>query len=279
LKIWISGITGTLGQVVCRMLMARGHEIVGYSRDEQKQSLLPKDDNLTLYLGDIRDRDRVQEATRGVDIIMHFASHKMVDVLEHNPEEAASTIILGTQNVLHAQRMNRIPKVVFTSTDKAVYPINVYGACKKVAECHVLRNPNNAVCRYGNVLGSRGSILPKIIKSLKEEGVAELTSNRMTRFWITIEQAAGFVISSAMNDTGLCIPPIESASVMRVIDAVAQHIGVPAYSFKEIGIRPGEKLHECLMTSEESKSGQAIYSDDEEMSDDALTTLIGESIR
>lgn len=280
MKVFVTGCSGTLGQVVTRMLLARGHTVVGYSRDEQKQSLLPKAEGFTLYLGDIREGRRVEEATRGMDLIMHFASHKMVDVLEENPEEAVSTIILGTQNILHAQRVNRIARVAFTSTDKAVYPINVYGACKMTAEKLVLRNPMNVVCRYGNVLGSRGSVLPMFIKSLKEEGVARITSNRMTRFWTTVERAAGFVISSAFGDEGgLKIPQLNSASVLSLVDAVAQNIGVDSYAFEEVGIRPGEKLHECLMTSEESPNAQALYSDDCEMPEEELRMLVAEAMR
>lgn len=133
MKIFISGITGTLGKTVSRMLMARGIEIVGYSRDEQKQAALEKAPLLTLYLGDVRDRDRVIEATRDVDLIMHFAPNKMVDVLELNPEESIATNLIGTMNILHAQRLHGIERVVFSSTDKAVYPINVYGASKMLA--------------------------------------------------------------------------------------------------------------------------------------------------
>lgn len=279
MKIWISGISGTLGQVVCRMLLARGHSITGYSRDEQKQALLSPLD-VVLYLGDIRDGRRVEESTRGMDLILHFASHKMVDLLESNPEEAVSSIVLGTQNILYAQRVNRIPRVAFTSTDKAVYPVNVYGSCKMTAEKLVLRNPNNIVCRYGNVLGSRGSVLPMFVKSLREHQLVKVTSVRMTRFWTTVEKAASFVISCALEaDGGVHIPPLSSSSVLSLAEAVAKHIGVDAYSIEETGIRPGEKLHECLMTHEEAKDGRAVYSDDEEMPEEELQALVAEALR
>ncbi len=282
MKIFISGVTGTLGQMVSSMLVARGHEVVGYSRDEQKQAKMPKHDMLTLYLGDVRDRDRVIEATRDCDLIMHFAANKMVDILEHNPEEALHTNVIGTQNILHAQRVNGIDRVVLASTDKAVYPINIYGASKMAAERLVLRNPNNVVCRYGNVLGSRGSVLPMFVKTLQaEDPYAEITDIKMTRFWITAERAAGFVISTALDDSacGLKIPRIESAKVSCVIDTVAEILDVKGFIVHETEIRPGEKIHECLLTEAETADGIPVYSNDKEMSEEALHELIGEALR
>lgn len=278
---FISGVSGTLGQTVCKMLLARGHKVVGYSRDEQKQRLMPKCENLTLYLGDIRDPHRLLEATRGADIILHFASLKCVDTLQENPEEAVATNVIGTQNVLRAQRLHGIKKVLFTSTDKAVYPINAYGNSKALAEWLVLRNPNNVVCRYGNVLGSRGSVLPMFVASLQHEALARVTDKRMTRFWTTVERAAGFVISCALSNktTGLQIPEIESCSVLSLVDAVAEHLGVESYVIDEVGIRPGEKLHECLMAHTETRDGEPVYSDYSSMSSEELRNLLGEAMR
>lgn len=278
MNIFISGITGTLGQTVMRMLMARGHRIIGYSRDEQKQKLLPRFEGLTLYLGDIRDQKRLLEATREADLIMHFAALKMVDVIEENPEEAIETNVIGTQNILHAQRANGIDRVVLASTDKAVYPINAYGASKMLAERLVLRNQANVVCRYGNVLGSRGSILPMLVNSLRNNNTAAITHKSMTRFWITAEKAASFVISSALDTSsgGLKVPDIQSAQVMRVIDAVADHLGITAYSIEDIGIRPGEKIHEDLLSEIE---GGPLTSRDKEMSDSELNNLVAEAMR
>lgn len=281
MNVFISGISGTLGQCVSRMLMARGHRVIGYSRDEQKQAKLPTCENLVLYLGDVRDRDRVIEATRDADLIMHFAANKMVDILEANPEEAIHTNIIGTQNILHAQRVNGIARVVLASTDKAVYPLNAYGASKLLAERLVLRNENNVVCRYGNVLGSRGSVLPVFINSLKEdEPVAKITHKAMTRFWITVERAAGFVISSAFEEKGgLKIPDLKSASLLRVLDTVAEIMGVDAFEIEETGMRPGEKIHEDLLTGAESDLGGPLTSLDNRMDDEELHQLISEAMR
>lgn len=283
MKIFISGITGTLGKTVSRMLMARGIEIVGYSRDEQKQAALEKAPLLTLYLGDVRDRDRVIEATRDVDLIMHFAANKMVDVLELNPEESIATNLIGTMNILHAQRLHGIERVVFSSTDKAVYPINVYGASKMLAEKLVLRNPNNVVCRYGNVLGSRGSALPMFVRSLRsKEPYVDVTDVDMTRFWTTVDRAASFVISSALEESGgLKIPQLQAAPVLSVIKSVADLLDIDTFEIDEVGIRPGEKIHECLMNTSESVTKQAVYSDDADaqMSLEDLETLVAEAMR
>lgn len=296
-RVFITGITGTLGQMVTKILMHRGCSVVGYSRDEQKQRVLRQElvnypvefennpMDVTLYLGDVRDAERLEEATRGVDILFHFAALKCVDTLEENPEEAVATNVYGTQNVLHAQRVNYIPRVVLASTDKAVYPINAYGASKKLAESLVLRNPNNVVCRYGNVLGSRGSVLPMFVAALKsgKDPIVGITDKRMTRFWTTVERAANFVINTGIaKPGGLYTPQIEAAPVVRVLDAVAENLGVQAYAFREIGIRAGEKLHECLLTdTENAAAGGAgdVMSSDLEMGEEALRQLIAEAIR
>lgn len=255
---FITGITGTLGQAVCRLLLKENpnHTITGYSRDECKQSFLPKDERVTLYLGDIRDRDRLIEATRGSDIIFHFAALKHVDKLEANPEEAIATNIEGTANVLHAQRLHKIKRVILTSTDKAVYPVNAYGMTKGISERLVLRNPQNVVCRYGNVLGSRGSVLASLIKTLKTENCVYLTDPNMSRFWITIEDAARFVIAG-QNAHGLCSPPMKAAPLHLLATVVANILGIKSYESKFIGSRPGEKISECLRTEYE---GEEIFS-------------------
>lgn len=283
-RIFISGISGTLGSVVSKMLMARGFRVVGYSRDEQNQSKIPLSSNLTLYLGCVRDRDRLIEATRGCDLIFHFASCKMVDAVQRNPEEAEGTIIQGTKNILHVQRLHGIPKVIFTSTDKAAYPINSYGKAKAFAEDLVLRNPNNVVTRYGNVLGSRGSVLPKFIQTLtSEDPHVEITDFRMTRFWTTVERAASFVIRVGLEDgfTGLQIPAMQAASIEDVSDAVAAHLGVPSFSAREVGMRPGEKLHECLFTQYDPGFSEDLYSDSPQiqMTEEELRLLLSEAMR
>ncbi len=259
MNIFITGATGTLGQEVIKQLLAKtNHVLFGYSRDEQKQRLMPKTPRLTMILGDVRDRFRLTESTRNMDLIMHFAALKCVDTLEENPEESIATNIYGTENVLYAQRMNKINRVSFTSTDKAVYPINVYGFCKGASERLVLRNQNNVVCRYGNVLNSRGSVIPMFMKSIKDTHIVGITDPEMTRFWIRIEDAAKFVIESSFGrDGGLKIPAMKSSKVTEVAKVLADLLEKPI-AYNTIGIRSGEKLHESLMALHE---GQHITSE------------------
>lgn len=260
MRILITGITGTLGRKVSKSLLDYGHEIIGYSRDEQKQRLIPSHDKLTLYLGDVRDKDRIAEASRGCDAIFHLAALKCVDTLESNPDESIKTNLVGTNNVLHAQRVNSIPRIVFTSTDKAVYPINAYGKSKALAEDLVLRNSNNIVCRYGNVLASRGSVLPFFVEKIRNDHPVEITDPRMTRFWMTQDEATDFVVTCGLSDnaTGLNLPNVQSASLPSIALAIGDILG-KEITVKEIGIRPGEKMHEHLRTEEE---GGVICSND-----------------
>jgi len=248
----ITGITGTLGQRIARKLLARGNFVVGYSRDEYKQQRLASElsqyrETLRLYLGDIRDRDRLVEASRHANWIYHCAALKHVDKLEENPEEAIQTNIYGTMNVLHAQRINEVDGVILASTDKAVFPINAYGKSKALAEDLVLRGPiGNTVCRYGNVLGSRGSVLQTFVDSLKNEKTVRITDSKMTRFWWLAEDAAEFVLSSAGSRDSIRIPTLRAANIMRVAGAVAKLLGVSGFKVETVGIRRGEKLHEWL---------------------------------
>lgn len=251
-RVFITGVTGTLGQAVTSILLKDpGLLVVGYSRDEMKQMALRKHPRLTLYLGDVRDRDRLEEATRDVDLIMHFASLKCVDKLEENPDEAKKTIVDGTENILHAQRQNKIPRVVLSSTDKAVLPINSYGMCKALAERLVMRNPNNVVVRYGNVIASRGSVIPQFIKTIKEENKVYITDKNMTRFFLTPEEAAHFVVQSGFGeDGGLKIPDIKATRIVSVVTALGQLLNKAPTSVN-VGLRPGEKIHEDLRTDKE----------------------------
>lgn len=258
MKVMITGVTGTLGTAVSKRLLEKGYAVVGYSRDECKQATFPKHPSLTLYLGDVRDEKRVIEASRGVDAIYHFAALKHVDKLEENPEEAIETNIRGTQNILHAQRVNKISRVTLASTDKAAYPVNTYGMSKGIAERLVLRNPNNIVCRYGNVLASRGSVVEKFAASLKKSQMVEITDPNMTRFWITIEEAAEFIIQNSLSKGGgLRTPVMKSAPISQLADVVARTMDVKSYAIKECGVRAGEKTHECLRTEYE---GEEIHS-------------------
>lgn len=260
MKAFVTGCTGTLGTAVVSHLLREGHEVTGFSRCELKQSQYLRHPKLTLYLGDIRDQNRVSEASRGADKIFHFAALKHVDIIEDNPEESVYTNILGTMNMLHAQRVNRIPRLVFTSTDKAAYPINVYGASKLISERLVLRNPNNVVCRYGNVLASRGSVVEKFAKSLRLTKSIEVTDPNMSRFWITATEAARFVIASSEakeGEGGLRVPTMKSAPLSSIVRAVTEIMGIDAYHTTTTPIRKGEKLHECLKTEFD---GEEVFS-------------------
>ncbi len=257
-KAFITGITGSLGTEITRQLLEQEYNVVGYSRDELKQQRFQTHDNLTLYLGDVRDRDRLIEATRGCDVIFHFAALKHVDKCEQNPEEAFKTNLWGTDNILHAQRVNNIPRVVLTSTDKAVYSVTTYGCSKFGAERLVLRNPNNVVCRYGNVLASRGSFIESLVTTLRTESKAYLVDANMTRFWITIEDAAKFVLEKGFGKKGgLYIPPMDAASITCLMSAVANAANVQSYTVENKGSRGVEKIHECLRSEFE---GEEVHS-------------------
>ncbi len=279
MKYFLTGITGTLGRAVSNLLLKHDeNEIVGFSRDECKQAKLNLHPRLTLYLGDVRDRDRVIEASRNCDVILHFAALKHVDKLEANPEEAISTNIVGTMNLLHAQRIHKIPKLLLTSTDKSVYPVNTYGMTKGIAERLVLRNPHNVVCRYGNVLASRGSCVESFVSTLKELGSVYLTDPNMTRFWVTQNDAAQFVISKIpANVTGLQIPTMKAAPVHLIAQAVADVMNIPSYQTIQVGVRAGEKTHECLKT--EYEGGEFYSHHAEQFSISQLQTMLGPIVK
>jgi FlaA1/EpsC-like NDP-sugar epimerase len=199
-QVLVTGITGTLGAALSELLMSRGIKVLGVSRDEQKQRQLPQNELLSLRLADVRDPGALQRVIGGKEIstVYHLAALKCVDTLEFHPYEALQTNVHGTQNVVDLADMIGA-NLVFTSTDKACYPINAYGASKALAEKIVL-GAGHTVVRYGNVLGSRGSFLPNLILSLKTEGKAYLTDKNMTRFWMSVKQAADLVMRSATMD-------------------------------------------------------------------------------
>lgn len=279
MKALVSGYTGSLGSVVVPMLLERQYSVIGYSRDELKASAVPNHPRLTKYLGDVRDSKRLEEASRGVDIIFHFAALKQVDMAEENPEECIRTNVVGTESVLHSQRVNRIPRVVLSATDKGAYPINVYGATKLLSERLVLRNPSNVVCRYGNVLASRGSVIEKFVQTLKAEQKVFFTHQDMTRFFLTIEDAAKFVVGSSYDATGgLKIPKMKAADIRLLARCVAYILGIKSYKEEFMGVRPGEKLHECLQTRYDKhcqNMGEEIHSDSApQFTEDELCELI-----
>lgn len=256
-NILITGGTGSLGQALTPILLSKNvKKLKIYSRDEYKQYVMKKkfdNDKLEFYIGDIRDKDRLIKACNNIDCIIHAASIKHVPSCENNPMEAIKTNIFGSQNVIDAALKNMIKKVIGISTDKAVNPINFYGHTKAIME-KLFINANSfytkfSCVRYGNVVGSRGSVIPFFQKLAKEGKKFPLTDKRMTRFWITLDQAANFVINSLerMQGQEIFIPKL---SVMKITE-LAKAIKEDA-EFEEIGIRPGEKIHEALIGYEES---------------------------
>lgn len=261
--ILITGGTGSFGSRLLETLL-RDHDpqsIRVFSRDELKQSEQARrfadDPRLRFLLGDVRDLTRLTRATRGVDLIVHAAALKQVPAAEYNPFEAVQTNVVGAENVVAAAIDNDVPLTLSLSTDKAVNPVNLYGATKLCAEKIVTQGNAYAAdsrarfasARYGNVVGSRGSVIP-LFKAQAETGVVTLTDNRMTRFWITLDQAVRFVLE-CLDLTGggeVFVPKIPSMRVTDVAEALA-----PSAERRVIGIRPGEKLHEVLVTEDESR--------------------------
>jgi UDP-N-acetylglucosamine 4,6-dehydratase/5-epimerase len=265
----ITGGTGSFGQKFIETVFARAkpREVVVFSRDEFKQSEMakrfsPSDYPIRYFLGDIRDKERLQRAFTNIDYVIHAAALKQVPALEANPFEAVKTNVLGAQNIVEAALDCNVGKVIALSTDKAVSPINLYGATKLAMEKIVIaanayvrhRDICFSAVRYGNVVGSRGSVIPLFCEFLRN-GVRELpiTDERMTRFWITLEQGVELVMLAMEQAEGgeLFIPKIPS---MKVVDLVAALPG--RCTTKVVGIRPGEKLHESLIGEDEGRSAR-----------------------
>jgi UDP-N-acetylglucosamine 4,6-dehydratase len=261
--ILVTGGTGSFGtRFVERVL--RDHEpraVRVFSRDELKQYELQRrlgdDDRVRMLVGDVRDLPRLTRATRGVDVIVHAAAMKQVGACEYNPFEAVMTNVIGSENIVSAAIENEVPLTVALSTDKAVNPVNLYGATKLCEEKLVVQgnayaadSPSRFACvRYGNVVGSRGSVVP-IFKAQAETGVITITDERMTRFWITLDQAVDFVLDSLdrMGGGEVFVPKIPSMRIPDLAEALA-----PEAEHRVVGIRPGEKLHEIMVTEDESR--------------------------
>jgi UDP-N-acetylglucosamine 4,6-dehydratase len=260
----VTGATGSFGTAFIEELLQRQNPgaIRVFSRDELKQSELRRrladdDDRLRYLIGDVRDLPRVSRAMRGVDVVVHAAALKQVPACEYNPFEAVQTNVLGAENIVSAAIENDVPLTIALSSDKAVNPVNLYGATKLCAE-KIFTQGNTysgdssarfASVRYGNVVGSRGSVIP-LFKAQAPSGRLTITDERMTRFWITLEQAVEFVIDSVerMGGGEIFVPRIPSMRVTDVALALA-----PQATCEVIGIRPGEKLHEVLLTEDEAR--------------------------
>lgn len=262
LQILVTGGTGSFGRAFVRRLLKERADctIRVYSRDELKQYEMARafgnDPRLRFFIGDVRDGDRLARALYGVDWLVHAAALKQVHLCEYNPAEAVKTNVLGAQNVIDAAIDAGVSKVVALSTDKAVNPVNLYGATKLCAEKLFVhgsaysgpRETRFACVRYGNVLGSRGSVIPLWLEQAPS-GVLTLTDARMTRFWLSLGQAVDLVLQvfREMRGGEIFVPKIPSMRMVDLARAIA-----PEAMLKEVGMRPGEKLHEMLLTPEEA---------------------------
>ena len=270
--ILVTGGTGSFGRRFIETVLTRAkpRKLIVYSRDELKQhemqiDLAEKFDPETMarmrfFLGDVRDRERLQLAVRGVDILIHAAALKQVPAAEYNPSECINTNIMGAENVVWACLNNRVKQVVALSTDKACNPVNLYGATKLASDKTFVAANNLSgdigtrfsVVRYGNVVGSRGSVAP-LFQRLISKGASELpiTDARMTRFWITLNQGVDFVLSSleVMRGGEIFVPKIPSMKMTELANAMA-----PDLAIKVIGIRPGEKLHEMMISVDDART-------------------------
>ena len=256
----VTGGTGSFGRKFTEMVMkeCRPKKLIIFSRDEMKQYEMQKQFNhkdIRYFVGNIRDKERLHRAFNGVDTIVHAAALKIVPTSEYNPFETVKTNIMGAENIINVAIDNGVKKVIALSTDKAANPVNLYGATKLCAE-KMFISANNyspygtrfSVIRYGNVVGS-GSVIP-YFKKCKEKGVIPITDEKMTRFWITLEQGVHFVISCANQMKGgeIFIPKIPSMKVLDLAKTIA-----PGCKIKIIGMRPGEKLHETLLPSDDAR--------------------------
>jgi UDP-N-acetylglucosamine 4,6-dehydratase len=261
-SILITGGTGSFGQRFVRRILAhhKPRRVVVYSRDELKQYDMAQTvqaPQLRYFIGDVRDRERLERALHGIDTIVHASAMKQVVAAEYNPIECIKTNVLGAENIINAAINRGVKRIIALSTDKAVNPINLYGATKLCADKLFIAGnylagrdgPRFSIVRYGNVVGSRGSVVP-LFQKLRASGKLPITDPRMTRFWITLDQGAAFVerCLGLMHGGEVFIPKIPS---MRITDLAAAM--APECRQETVGIRPGEKLHECMIPHDEAR--------------------------
>jgi UDP-N-acetylglucosamine 4,6-dehydratase len=261
LNVLITGGTGSLGNELIKFFLREVNfkKLIIFSRDELKQSEMKKiykDERLRWFIGDIRDLERLKLAFYQVDIVIHAAALKQVDTGEYNPMEFVKTNILGSQNIISAAIDQNVPKIINLSTDKASSPINLYGATKLTADKLFIAANNYSqnygvsfsVVRYGNVMASRGSVIPFFKKLIDKNESIPVTDLKMTRFWISISDAAQFVIDSLkmMQGRELYVPKIPSMKIIDLVKALDANAKI-----HEIGLRPGEKLHEEMISEED----------------------------
>jgi UDP-N-acetylglucosamine 4,6-dehydratase/5-epimerase len=260
----VTGGTGSFGRKFVEIMLRefRPQKLIVFSRDELKQHEMRSQgyerENLRFFIGDVRDRERLLRAMHGVDVVVHAAALKQVPACEYNPMEAVKTNIFGTSNVVEAALDAGVRKVLALSTDKAVNPVNLYGATKLAAEKLTVQSNNYAsgtstrysCVRYGNVVGSRGSVVPVFLQQ-RRSGKLTITDERMTRFWLSLEEGVRFVIGclETMHGGEVFVPKIPSMKVVDLAKAIA-----PKARLEFVGIRPGEKLHEVLVSEDEARS-------------------------
>jgi UDP-N-acetylglucosamine 4,6-dehydratase/5-epimerase len=263
--ILITGGTGSFGKKFSEIMLRdyQPQKLIIFSRDELKQHEMRRifpdtgESPVRYFIGDVRDRDRLYRAFHGVDIVVHGAALKQVPACEYNPFEAVQTNIIGAKNVIDAAIDQGVKRVMGIITDKAVNPINLYGATKLCAEKLFVHGNSYAgeggcifsCARYGNVVGSRGSVIPLFLEQRKT-GKISITDPRMTRFWITLDQGVRFVIRciEQMHGGEVFAPKIPSMNIMDLVKTVA-----PDCAVDYVGIRPGEKLHEVLVSDDEAR--------------------------
>jgi len=262
-SVLITGGTGSFGKKCIEILLRDYHprRIVVFSRDELKQHEMSTgrfgDSSLRYFLGDIRDVQRMRRAMRGIDVVIHAAALKQVPACEYNPSEAVKTNVDGARNIIEAAIDCGVKKVLGLSTDKAVNPVNLYGATKLCAEKLLVQgNAYSAPAgtrfsctRYGNVLGSRGSVIP-VFRAQQPTGRITVTDGRMTRFWLTLDQGVRFVLNCIEHMCGgeVFVPKIPSMRIVNLAEALA-----PECEIDFVGIRPGEKLHEMMISRDEAR--------------------------
>lgn len=259
----VTGGTGSFGQKFVEVMLQEFPvgKLIVFSRDEYKQHLMREGGldhpNLRYFIGDVRDVDRLRRAMRDVDVVVHAAALKQVPACEYNPIEAVMTNVMGARNVIEAALDAGVTKLMAVSTDKAVNPINMYGATKLCAEKLIIQSNSYSgvggtrfsCVRYGNVVGSRGSVIPRFLEQ-REGGQVTVTDPRMTRFWLTLEEGVRFVIHCVeqMHGGEVFVPKVPSVNIMKLVEAIA-----PDCDVKYVGIRPGEKLHEVLISEDEAR--------------------------
>lgn len=259
--ILVTGGTGSFGKkFIKKVLETDVKKVIVFSRDELKQYEMAqefKDKKLRFFIGDVRDKERLQRAFDGVDVVIHAAAMKHVEACEYNPFEAVKTNIYGAQNIIEAAIDRGVNRVIALSTDKAAAPVNLYGATKLASDKLFIaansyvgeKQTKFSVVRYGNVVGSRGSVIPFFEKK-KETGVLPVTDERMTRFWITLDKGVQFVLDSLerMHGGEIFVPKIPSMSIIDLATAIG-----PECEIEIVGIRPGEKLHEVMITQDDAR--------------------------